>query len=195
MGTQMRDDWTDDDASLVVRAQEDRAVFAELYRRYLPRVHAYCLSRLRTREQAEDATSQIFLRALAALPTHRPDLSFRAWLFTIAHHIVIDCYRARTELPFGAIGIDRIDALPLPEDTVVARDQTARLLAVLSEDQRHIMELRLAGLTGVEIATVLGRSLSAVKMAQLRALERMREASRPEDRAVSVNQEPADEQS
>src|SRR5918994_892011 len=83
----------DTDPDLVARAQLDPRAFALLYGRYLDPVHQYCYRRLGTREGAEDATSQVFERVLKALPAYRGGI-FRAWLFTIAHNVVTDSYRA-----------------------------------------------------------------------------------------------------
>src|SRR5688500_15159175 len=77
------------DATLVSQAREDRQAFAALYERHVAAVFGYCYHHLGSREAAEDATSLIFTRALAALPTHRGS-SFRGWLFGIAHHVVAD---------------------------------------------------------------------------------------------------------
>lgn len=76
------------DAELVALAMADLRQFALLYTRYLDPVHRYCYRRLGSREAAEDATSAVFTKALAAFPRYR-DASFRAWLFTIAHHVKI----------------------------------------------------------------------------------------------------------
>ena len=70
-------------------AQRDPYAFALLYTRYLDPIHRYCYRRLGSREAAEDATSLVFAKALSALPRYH-DTSFRSWLFTIAHHVVID---------------------------------------------------------------------------------------------------------
>jgi RNA polymerase sigma factor (sigma-70 family) len=86
------------DQTLVERAQRDPAQFAALYDRYLDPIYAYCYRRLGTRELTEDATSQVFLQALAALPKFRAH-SFRAWLYTIAHNVVVDIHRERPALP------------------------------------------------------------------------------------------------
>src|SRR3954465_7414840 len=86
------------DAALVDRSKVDPQSFALLYRRYVTAIYRYCYHRLGNAELAEDATSDIFLKALAALPKHRSDESFRSWLFAIAHNVVTDGYRAqRTE--------------------------------------------------------------------------------------------------
>lgn len=82
------------DEQLAARAQHDPNAFAPLYQRYVRPIYAFCFQRLGTRELAEDATSQTFVKALAALPGYRAG-SFRAWLYTIAHNVVIDVHRAR----------------------------------------------------------------------------------------------------
>src|SRR4051794_25731491 len=82
------------DSSLVAAAQRDRTAFAPLYQRYVDPIHRYCLRRLGSIEAAEDATAQIFTKALAALPAYREQgISFRSWLFTIAHNILVDIER------------------------------------------------------------------------------------------------------
>ena len=80
------------DEDLVVLAVQDRQAFGLLYDRYVGPIYRYCYGRLGDREEAEDATSLVFARALAALPTHR-GVSFRSWLFTIAHHVVLNTRR------------------------------------------------------------------------------------------------------
>lgn len=170
------------DESLARRAAADPEAFAELYRRYLPRVYAYCHARLGSREAAEDATSQVFVNAYAAIPRLRPD-NVRAWLFTIAHHVVTDVYRQRgSPLPLDRAE-DAADAGPGPEQLTLAGDASAELrraIRQLSPDQQRVIELRLAGLTGPEIRTVLGRSRPWVDTTQHRAVQRLRRLMSPE---------------
>lgn len=164
------------DGVLVAAAQADRQAFAPLYDRYVDPVYRYCLRRLGSREAAEDATSQVFAKALAALPAYR-DRSFRGWLFTIAHNVVSDTRRQRRPVAPLADAEDRVDPASTPEEAALTADEGRALRALLVQlpaDQRRIVELRLAGLTGVEIARVLGRSEGAVKMLQFRAVARLR---------------------
>jgi RNA polymerase sigma-70 factor (ECF subfamily) len=85
-----------DDASLVAHARNDRQAFAALYDAYFDPVYRYCFRRLGSREGAEDATSLVFAKALAALPHYREDNpSFRSWLFAIAHSVLTDVLRSR----------------------------------------------------------------------------------------------------
>ena len=87
-----------DDADLVARAKVDRQEFALLYTRYADPVYRYCLRRLGNPETAADATSQIFAKAMVALPGCR-DSAFRSWLFAIAHNTLVDAYRAHRTRP------------------------------------------------------------------------------------------------
>jgi RNA polymerase sigma-70 factor (ECF subfamily) len=165
-----------DEAPLVARAQRDPAAFAPLYACYLGPVYGYCYTRLGDRAAAEDATSAVFARALAALPRYRAG-SFRGWLFTIAHNVVADAFRGRRpEGPLDAAA-EVADAAPTPEERAVADDAGRYLraqFAHLTPDQRQVVELRLAGLNDREIAQALGRSHGAVRMSQLRAVARLR---------------------
>ena len=164
------------EAGLVARAKHDPQAFALLYRRYVDRVYEYCSYRLGSREAAEDATSRTFEKVLANLPHCRDD-AFRGWLFTIAAHVVADHFRAtRHHEPLDA-ALDHPDAGPTPEETAEQTDNADHLkdlLQRLPADQRRVLELRLAGLTGAEIAAALDRSHAAVRMLQLRAVSRLR---------------------
>lgn len=167
---------SDDDRSRTL-APLDAEAFAALYRQHVDAVYRYCFFRLDGREQAEDATSQIFLKALAALPSHRQRDSFRSWLFSIAHNVVTDLYRSRRPVgPLSLVENRADDRHSVEEDvlTSVERDEVRELLSLLPVDQRRVLELRLAGLTSSEIASVLGKKTGAVKVAQSRAIARLR---------------------
>ena len=167
----------DGDAALAAQARHDPQAFARLYRRYLDPVYRYCYHRLGRREAAEDATSQVFLRALAALPQYRAERPFRSWLFAIAHNVVVDHYRGQREERPLDVAAEVLDVARSPEDLAVASDEarTVRtLLADLTPDQARVIELRLAGLSEAEIARVLDRRPGAVRAVQFRALLRLR---------------------
>src|SRR5829696_6811768 len=167
----------DPDALLVAYAKADPASFALLYRRYVDPIYRYCYRRLGTRESAEDVTALIFTKALSALPSYRVNgPSFRSWLFAIAHNAVADDLRSRRPAAPLAAALDQIDPMPTPESAALAAEGGRRvrdLLRLLPPEQAQIVELRLAGLTGVEIALALGRTPNAVKVAQYRAYSRL----------------------
>jgi RNA polymerase sigma-70 factor (ECF subfamily) len=166
-----------DERGLVEQAKRERAAFATLYDRYLPAVYRYCYLRLGSKEAAEDATSIVFTKALNAISTCQPD-RFRSWLFAIAHNVVVDSYRSRSSTEPIEQAAELEDPSPSPLDAALLGDDERTVLALLkqlSPEQREIVELRLAGLTGVEIAAALERSPGSVRAAQFRAYARLRE--------------------
>jgi RNA polymerase sigma-70 factor (ECF subfamily) len=166
------------DDELVEHAQTDPQAFATLYLRYIDSIHAHCYWRLGDREAAEDATSQIFTQALAGLARFDDQRgSFRSWLYTIAHHVVVDHYRKspRSGTLDGAADVPATDLSP--EGHALAAEQKRSLHAALDAlpaRERQVVELRLAGLTGSEIGTVLGCRTGAVGTAQFRAVRKLR---------------------
>lgn len=166
----------DPDARLVAWAQQDPQAFTALYDRYFSGVFGYCLHHLGDAALAEDATSQTFLKALAALPRYRETGRFRPWLFTIAHNAVLDTVHRRPELTLdAAIGV--LDPTASPEEQAIVTLDAAWLdaaIAQLPPDDREVLELRRAGLSGQEIAVVLGIGHEAAKKRQLRAMARLR---------------------
>lgn len=166
----------DADLRLAERAKLSPDAFGDLYERYLDGIYRYCLRRVGSRQQAEDITAGVFERALARIDSFKGD-SFRAWIFRIAHNAVTDHYRRRRNIIQWTPEMSGADDDPTPEEQVIAREQRARIkefLELLTDDQREVVELRLSGLTGAEIAEATNRNQDAVKMLQYRALERMR---------------------
>lgn len=151
--------------------------FASFYREHLDDVYRYCVYRLGTREAAEDATSEIFTRALTSFDSWRGRGSRRSWLFSIAHNTVVDLHRRKRPLvPLDELD-ETADGSDGPESAALdatEQDEVRALLHQLPETQRQVLELRLAGLTGKEIAEVLGRTHGAIKIAQVRAYRTLR---------------------
>lgn len=157
-------------------AKRDPNAFAPLYAMYFDPIYRYCYLRLHHRELAADATSQTFLKALSGIGGFRSG-SFKSWLYAIARNVTIDMLRAsrpQVDLTHAELVHDHA---PTPEEHALRTDDQDRLwraLALLTDEQREVLELRLAGLTGKEIADATHRSLSATKSIQFRALSRLR---------------------
>jgi RNA polymerase sigma-70 factor (ECF subfamily) len=181
-------DATTTDEDLVVSAQRgERAAFGALYDRYLPRVYAYCYRLLGNREAAEDANTEVFMRALTALPAYRAG-SFRSWVFAIAHNVVADAMRQQRPTVPLAEAIDLADTSPSLEERAMAaadRSTIAALLPQLSADQQHVVALRLSGLSATEIGEAMGKPRNAIDGIHHRALLRLRSLVATSDAATT----------
>ncbi|WP_245899965.1 sigma-70 family RNA polymerase sigma factor [Geodermatophilus normandii] len=166
---------------LVRQAQDgDAEAFGRLYDHYVTLVHRYVLHRVGDRAQAEDFTSETFVRALRRIDS----LSFQgrdvgAWLVTIARNIIRDhvkSSRFRLEVTTADMR-DADQATDGPEDAVVARLTNEQLLACvrqLGSEQQECISLRfLQGLSVSETAAVMGKKDGAVKALQHRAVRRL----------------------
>jgi RNA polymerase sigma-70 factor (ECF subfamily) len=164
-----------DDKSL----EEKETRLAGLFNEYYPKLAGYAYNHTGNRAVGEDIAGEVFLRALKALPSYRDrGLPMGAWLFRIAHNLVIDYYRRQ----------DRRTELPLAEDSSnVIENPTARLehehdvsqvnaaMKHLSPAQQEVMRLRFAaGLSSKDVAALMGKSDGAVREMQREALSRLR---------------------
>ncbi len=177
-----------DDAELVAAARSDPAAFTQLYRRYFRPVYRYCYIRLGSHEAAEDATSDTFLKALTALNNYR-NQGFAGWLFRIAHNTVVDAQRRqRPQVPFEQAG-ELADSAPTPEAVSLERadyDDLHATLALLTQEQRTVLELQLAGLNSGQIGVAIGRGAGTVRMIRFRAFNRLRELIRSRSSEASA---------
>ncbi|HEU0132560.1 MAG TPA: RNA polymerase sigma factor ShbA [Mycobacteriales bacterium] len=171
-----------DDPALVDRARRgsDTAV-GDLLEQVRPAVLRYALARVGRRDVAEDVTQEVCLAVLTALPryedTGRP---FRSFVFGIAAHKVADAHRSAYrahDVPTENVP-DQPDDAPGPEERAVRGDDSRRALALLDRlpgEQRELLLLRVvAGLSAEETGDALGMTPGAVRVAQHRALARLR---------------------
>jgi RNA polymerase sigma-70 factor (ECF subfamily) len=170
----------DDDQRLAEAARSgDADAWEELYRAAYPRMLAYATRRL-GHQDARDAVGEAVARAVAGVDRFQwRGTGFDGWLFGILRHVVLDTFRARSRMP-------REEALPPfdessepgPLDVILADEEASALRAAFEElgpADREVLELRVvAGLSSDEVAAVLGKRPGAVRMAQARALERLR---------------------
>lgn len=164
------------DLDLVRATRLNPAAFIALYERYLDRIFSYCYVRLQNREAAEDATSEVFLKALTGLAGFREGL-FAAWLFQIAHHTVVNSQRRQK--PTALYEAEAFaDPGPTLEEMAVEqadRQSVRAALAQLPDEQRTVLELQCAGWSGEQIAAAIGKSGPAVRMLRHRAVERLKQ--------------------
>ncbi|MEV4656885.1 RNA polymerase sigma factor ShbA [Micromonospora sp. NPDC049301] len=165
-------------------ANGDRAAVAALLTGVRPGLVRYCRARLGrvggAYTTADDVAQEVCLAVLKALPGYRDQgRPFSAFVFAIAANKVADAQRAAVR---GAAvtdaDLEQEDTTPGPEQQAVATDLARRLAVLLHrlpDLQREIITLRVAvGLTAEEVGSILGMSAPAVRVAQSRALARLR---------------------
>ncbi len=159
----------------------DMAALATLYDQHFGLIFRYLRARLGDRHAVEDLTGEVFQRMLAALPNYRAQgLPFRAWLFRIAHNLLVDHYRqaGRGVLVEWQDTHHTVDHGADPAAGIEQRltlEQTYRALAALDDHQREVVTLRfLSGLSLRETALAVGKSEEAIKALQRRGLAALR---------------------
>lgn len=166
--------------------QADPDATAALLAQLRPGIVRYCRARLGrvggAYTTADDVAQDVCLALLRAVPRYRDEgRPFAAFVYGIAAHKVADAQRAAVRdaeaTPVDALA-DRPDPTPGPEQEAVRTDVARRLsglLAQLPEPQREIILLRVAvGLPADEVGAIVGMSAPAVRVAQSRALARLR---------------------
>lgn len=178
--------------SVVQRAKDgDQRAITELYEEHAPRLYRYFLPRVGGRsQQAEDLTEEVFVRVLERLERYEDrGLPFGAWLFRIAHNLLIDHQRRLPKQPM--VAIEDCEELRGPAEKQIqqALDQheISITMARLTSDQRNVIQLRfMEGLSIIETAAALGKTEESVKKLQARGLMAMRRILEgPKERRVT----------
>lgn len=138
------------------------------------------LGRFGAEDIAQDVAQEVCMAVLTALPTYEErGLPFEAFVYTIASRKLADAQRTAMRGPTPVADLpDGVDDGPTPESAAVLRDQAAlaiSLMQKLPEAQREILTLRVAvGLSTEETAAALGLTTGNVRVAQHRALGKLR---------------------
>jgi RNA polymerase sigma-70 factor, ECF subfamily len=152
-----------------------------IYRDLSPPVLGYI--RARGAPDAEDLLGEVFVQLVRGLPTFEgEERAFRAWVFTIADHRLIDDRRLRTRRPVEPVVPEVLEARGPTGDAeeegleAVARGDVRELIGELTPDQERVLLLRILGDLSIdEIARVLGKRPGAVKALQRRGLAAIQE--------------------
>jgi RNA polymerase sigma-70 factor (ECF subfamily) len=161
---------------LVERAQTgDRLAVEELYLLHFDRIYSYLHMSVGTRHDAEDLTTQTFLKMLEAIGRFQwRSVPFSAWLFRIAHNLAMDHFRAnRRWQPEEEVPEVQGEESSAEEQALTSLGQTSMLTLIerLSPEQRQVLTLKFVfRFSNVETAAILGKTEGAVKSLQHRAL-------------------------
>ncbi len=173
------------DAVVAEAVAGDRDALRKVLETIRPIVIRYCRARVGTTERsglsADDVAQEVCLAAVMALPRYRDrGRPFLAFVYGIAAHKVADAYRAASrDLAYPTESVpEHRSAEPGPEQAVLEADSVSRmseLLEALPDKQREILILRVVvGLSAEETASAVGSTAGAVRVAQHRALARLK---------------------
>ena len=169
----------DEELMLAYKAGNASA-FETLYARHRARLYRFVLRAVKARAVAEELFQEIWLRVIEARGRYTPQARFTTWLYTIAHHHLVDHWRKRG-LTLVALDGDELPAAnePDPANAAQAREALARFavaLDTLPALQREAFLLHEeSGLSVAEIAAATGSNEEAAKsrlryaMAKLKA--------------------------
>jgi RNA polymerase sigma-70 factor, ECF subfamily len=157
----------------------DEQAFAVLWRDLQPAVVRYF--QVVAREAAEDLAADTWVSVIRGLGRFRGDeQAFRAWIFTVARHRGVDWRRQAARRQTSPVPVEHLAERPAPDDPVAAvlEAQSTRaalaLLAELPPDQAEVVALRvLGGLDVAEVARIVGKRPSAVRVLAHRGLRRL----------------------
>jgi RNA polymerase sigma-70 factor (ECF subfamily) len=162
---------------LVERAQQgDRGALEELYLVHFDRIYSYLHMSVGNRHDAEDLTTQTFLKMLESIGKFRwRTAPFSAWLFRIAHNLAMDHFRAnrRWQPEEDVPEPDPGEESAAEEEALesIGRKSMLDLIENLSREQQQVLTLKFVfNFSNGEAATILGKTEGAIKSLQHRAL-------------------------
>jgi RNA polymerase sigma-70 factor (ECF subfamily) len=169
------------DATLALRARDDREAFGVLYERHFDGIYAYLRYRVNDRSTADDLAAVVFTRALDRLDGYDPERApFGVWLLVIARNALRDHYRRRARwrwLPLEVVK-ERVADGAAPDAGLERQERRDVLLAAvarLDDRERDLLGLKFgAGRSHRDIAALTGLSESNVGVIVHRALGRLR---------------------
>lgn len=159
---------------------QNSTYFGELYDRYASKVYAKCISLLQKQPLAEDATQEIFTKIFLRLSTFNQDARFSTWVYAITYNYCIDFLRKQKKQRYVYKGDEK--DLPDQEDEMsdaeLVEMEMERLYVVMEKipaDDKAILLMKYKdGLSIKDIAGILRKSESAIKMKLKRAKQKVR---------------------
>lgn len=174
-------DTSADDYLLQQANQYDKDAIRLIYERYFSSIHQFIRMRVNNREQAKDICADVFLDFIRALQGKNPPRkNLRAWLFQVARYKVYKHYGKEKQLPQTSLN----EWMPAqqdnnPESLFVDQSRIEyirKTLNLMVSEQQEVIILRFGqGLSLQETADAMGKSVSAIKSLQFRAIQNLRE--------------------
>ncbi len=171
-----------EDRLLAQARQGDQDAVMQIYEQYFPPIYQYIRLRTDDPQAAEDIASDVFLTLVRELRgRNAPRHSLRGWLFRVARSELSRHYGKRQRMPTTTLEdwLPAADDLGDPEAQLMQTldlQRARRALRMLSPDQQEVLVLRFGQMLNLEqTADVMGKSVSAIKSLQFRAVNTLRQ--------------------
>ncbi len=170
-----------EDVLLKHASNGDKQAFGDLYESYLDQIYRYIFYRVANAFEAEDLTETVFLNAWEALPKLAVKKSglanFRAWLYRIAHNVVVDHHRgSKPEISLDD-ALSVADTAESPESAAQTSFDSQRLATAISRLEPNLQQVLVCrfinSLSHAETAKIMDIQPGHVRVLQHRALKKM----------------------
>lgn len=169
-----------------IRAKNDADAFGEIYDLYVARIHRFIFFKVSSTEQAEDLTSETFLKAWQYLKEKRDVPHLQALLFSIARSVVIDFYRSAA-LDRSKVSLEDERTMDIPDaraarlltdiDINVDMERVLAKLRGLKDEYREVIIMKyIDDMDASEIASAVGKTASTVRVLLHRAVRALSDA-------------------
>jgi RNA polymerase sigma-70 factor (ECF subfamily) len=150
-----------------------------LYEEYYDKIARYVYVHIGNKEEAEDITGEVFLKALKSLKSYREQgVPMQGWLFRIAHNLTVDYLRKMNKhrtVPIDSVALSGNDNPADAAEKNIEFELVIEAMNQLTTEQREVINLRFFGeLTSKEVSSILGKSDGAVREMQRAAIEKLR---------------------
>lgn len=173
-------DYSTEDRLLAEARAGDSTAVMHIYEQYFGPVFQYIRLRVGDAAHAEDLASEVFVRLVKALQTGKaPRDTLRGWLFQVARNLIYDHHGQQRRLPLTSLA----EWMPAPHDDhpeqqvlqTLSTERLHRALRMLAADQQEVVILRFGQMLSLqETADIMGKSVSAIKALQFRAVQTLR---------------------
>jgi RNA polymerase sigma-70 factor (ECF subfamily) len=155
------------------------AAIAGLYDVYYDKIARYAYTRIGNRSEAEDIAGEVFLKALDSLGSYTErGIPMKAWLYRIAHNLVVDYLRKgakRKTVPIDGVQIEADTDPVATAERNIELGRVEEAMKHITKEQREVLRLRFfGGLTSKEVGSLVNKSDGAVREMQRAALESLR---------------------
>ena len=162
----------------IAETKPTKVTIGSLFEEYYDRIVRYIFIRINDQNEAENLGGDVFLKALKSLDSYRGDREqMRAWLFRIAHNLVVDYVRKMSKRKAVSLNDVEVRDRVTTEEVVEVKLELERLskaLEQLTPAQRQVIGLRFfSGLPSAEVGKILGKSSGAVREMQRAAVQEL----------------------